>query len=928
MKTSLGNTGKLFRSSIATAQLLIIMLMVGLSFSSTKNSYAEGTKQLEPLSETPTLQLLFYSLNYSGLSGYRNPFGVPGCAPEYRLNIRINNPATETVCFGFRDANNSESLYFQVRDPNGNIARPWSLVPVSASAGTPGYIDTWTEAYNGPELSGPGPGYTPLTMVPAMAGDYYVEFAPNASGGAFTSTTGHLLRFFDISVVQSTSLINGRVWSKAWQLADGSSSASPASSFYIYSDDGFVSKVNMNGWDGAQYYLNSNATGVTITFNWINDRKSVEYSGNFDDQPQYKEFLNEPDITVFPSGSLGQICEAITTPLDCNSLFYFLIKANRSGYIRMHISSSQGNEDKVKYIVGNPACNTFDSVYWNKTIAGTPVVNGTEVTVTFEFLNGLTNLLCDDIETCYQGMQVDFIRPVAGNLGVMWDDSQLFQGTVNSSFPGCVYATSPPNSGCHAFANGNSRVMNTWWYQPASYPGSLTFTLITKPAYPVTAPVGPSLVCSGQPATYTIPAILSAESYLWYLPDGSTQSTPTNTITLSFPNGSPGGYLRVAGVNSSCGTGPNSPALQITVQAVPSLPITGNQTPCPGVPQTYTTTPGLSSYQWSVTGGTTSAGSSPNEVIVVWNTSGANSITVAGTVAVCGQIMNTYTVNVQPSPVPTLSGLQSVCPSAEGVLYQTESGMANYTWPVSGGNVVSGGGMSDDHVMVVWSVPGTGTVSVNYQNGAGCMGLTPTSSSITIGNCKTLNVKMYLESLYAGSGLMNQASDYGSPHFGAGIADKVRLELHSATNYADIVLVKDNLNLSTSGNVTVSVPGSYSGSYYITVHHRNHVTTTTAIPVSFSGSTVIYDFTIAASKAYGNNMQNMGGVYAIYGGDVNQDGLVESTDMIEIDNSVITWATGYLPVDANGDGVVDSSDMILVDNNAAAFVGAVLPPTQ
>jgi len=72
-------------------------------------------------------------------------------------------------------------------------------------------------------------------------------------------------------------------------------------------------------------------------------------------------------------------------------------------------------------------------------------------------------------------------------------------------------------------------------------------------------------------------------------------------------------------------------------------------------------------------------------------------------------------------------------------------------------------------------------------------------------------------------------------------------------------------------------------------------------------------------------MKDISGVAALLGGDENQDGNVESTDMIDCDNDRAVFASGYLNTDINGDGVVDSSDMIIIDNNNASFVGSVLP---
>jgi len=56
-----------------------------------------------------------------------------------------------------------------------------------------------------------------------------------------------------------------------------------------------------------------------------------------------------------------------------------------------------------------------------------------------------------------------------------------------------------------------------------------------------------------------------------------------------------------------------------------------------------------------------------------------------------------------------------------------------------------------------------------------------------------------------------------------------------------------------------------------------------------------------------------------------QDGLVDSSDMIDVDNAGAGFAIGYIATDINGDGIIDSSDMIIIDNNATGFIGAILP---
>ena len=96
-------------------------------------------------------------------------------------------------------------------------------------------------------------------------------------------------------------------------------------------------------------------------------------------------------------------------------------------------------------------------------------------------------------------------------------------------------------------------------------------------------------------------------------------------------------------------------------------------------------------------------------------------------------------------------------------------------------------------------------------------------------------------------------------------------------------------------------------------------------PVSFAAASINYDFDLPA-KAYGNNLLLMiDGRWVIYGGDVNQDGLIDSGDMTGVDNDATTFVSGYVDNDANGDGLIDSGDMTIIDNNATGFVSAIIP---
>lgn len=189
---------------------------------------------------------------------------------------------------------------------------------------------------------------------------------------------------------------------------------------------------------------------------------------------------------------------------------------------------------------------------------------------------------------------------------------------------------------------------------------------------------------------------------------------------------------------------------------------------------------------------------------------------------------------------------------------------------------------------------------------------------------KTLNLTVFLEGLYNGS-TMNKAQNATGNQYAGTIADQLTIELHNANPPYSIAGSPFNTNLNTNGLASLTIPASFGSNYYLVVKHRNSVETWSGLPVSFSGTIVSYDFSLASSQAYGNNLKLINGKYLIFACDVNQDGIVDSDDMVAVSNDASGFATGYLSTDANGDGVIDSGDMISLDNNAALLAGKIVP---
>lgn len=131
------------------------------------------------------------------------------------------------------------------------------------------------------------------------------------------------------------------------------------------------------------------------------------------------------------------------------------------------------------------------------------------------------------------------------------------------------------------------------------------------------------------------------------------------------------------------------------------------------------------------------------------------------------------------------------------------------------------------------------------------------------------------------------------------------------------------------GNLTVTFkePISNTDPYYIVVKHRNALETWSKAggEVWGAGTTLTYNFTTAASQAYGNNIVFKCGKYCIFSGDVNQDGAVDLADLTLIDNDSYNFVSGYVVTDLNCDGTVDLTDAAIADNNAFNFVVKITP---
>lgn len=131
-------------------------------------------------------------------------------------------------------------------------------------------------------------------------------------------------------------------------------------------------------------------------------------------------------------------------------------------------------------------------------------------------------------------------------------------------------------------------------------------------------------------------------------------------------------------------------------------------------------------------------------------------------------------------------------------------------------------------------------------------------------------------------------------------------------------LRKDGYVTESDGLTTqIGIPHTDSGSYYLVIRHRNHLTVMSRNTVALdTSSAVLYDFSPDTTRYYGShacvNIQ-ASGTWGLFAGDVNGSGVIDQTDM------ALNWndrnKSGYFSADCNMDAIVNARDRSVVYNN-------------
>ncbi len=445
--------------------VLMALLML---FSNIPGIIGEGTKQLrKSAANTEGGGLL---LNRAGADG--NGFALVGGDADSRLFVRVADANLESVYMGFQRRLSSNVVTVSILTPDGLTLvelfdqNGISLGTSATLSGTVGFINDFDEAVAGPSVVDAVNGYNNFIRfnpVAGVEGDYIIQFS--------VGQTNTDIELFDITVVDNTNTaIEGRLWSKAWQLSafDGTFLDFNADMF-MYTTDSVVTKLTFEDLQPGYFYLNANRTGSQNTGDPVVDRRSADGKFGF---PLYPIFLNDPDIAEFPSGISGSIVEPISV-VECGSgvgVWCINVHVDKAAVAEILLDFDQngvfdaGSDIMmIENLTAGRNC-----VEWDGTDGGgVPLLDGDAIDVDVTVSFGLTHLPLFDVEG-NNGFDVERVRPgVQQQIEIFWDDT--FFSPTALDLDGCT-KDNPLATVCHnwAFSSdasslGELNTVNTWW---------------------------------------------------------------------------------------------------------------------------------------------------------------------------------------------------------------------------------------------------------------------------------------------------------------------------------------------------------------------------------------------------------------------------------------------------------------------------------
>ena len=164
------------------------------------------------------------------------------------------------------------------------------------------------------------------------------------------------------------------------------------------------------------------------------------------------------------------------------------------------------------------------------------------------------------------------------------------------------------------------------------------------------------------------------------------------------------------------------------------------------------------------------------------------------------------------------------------------------------------------------------------------------------------------------------------------IVDWVSIEILNESDFSQVdttvaLLRRDGRVLSLQGDTLINLKLSVvSGNYYIVIRNRNHIAIMSSNSVTLTYSSQLYDFTTGLDKYYGNDAKQLKtGLYGMYSGDANYDGIINDADFTIYQTDSNNGVSGYFKTDFNLDGYVTAKDFNALAPNIRRTVSTKIP---
>ncbi len=516
--------------------LLLLSYVTIISAEGTREVAPNGAITIDGNSTTDIAALHLSNPNFNNFAAYDNPDVTS------RLHIHISDPNREQIFLGFStghlNQNPPADYVYRIKDPNGNVV--FGPISVSSMSDGPGIINSWSQAWHGPQELGDADGYDALEVSSSQlsaqgwsgAGDYYIEFQGDTNGG-------FLIDFWDITVVDNSNSTltekKGRLWSNNWAFFAINDFGFPNrpfnGAFYVCAPDpadpdaAFITKIDFNDSDfrPAAFIIAFNSFGIENTGNIISDRRSFE--GENKTISEYPIFLNDP-IDICQTAEIGQLTfEGISRCAAQD--FCIKFSSTKAGQVDVLLDFdgqddvyTPNSEDVLISInietseVNMPMC-----IDWNGLNGLGEMVQAsasTQIPIAVSYAQGIYHFPIYDAELMINGFDIETVRP-AGDKPMLYYDDTMISTLSGSGEP--ALQLSGCNLPCHRWTNytdpnvigfGNLNTINSWWFSTQS----VTNEVFTLPAYYTCEISGTDVICDGTEGTLNLDLDL--------LPNGST----------------------------------------------------------------------------------------------------------------------------------------------------------------------------------------------------------------------------------------------------------------------------------------------------------------------------------------------------------------------------------------------------------------------